>query len=413
MTDSEVAVYVDLDGAPIHAGQLFMRATRGRQNASFSYDEGWLRHPRRFSLDPVYLPLGGGIFHTAAGQALFPGLADSAPDRWGRALMARRARLDGEHRTLLEADYLLRVHDPTRHGALRFRGAGAGPFLAASETPVPPLVRLGELLSASDRVQRDPGDDDALRLLLAPGSSLGGARPKASVLDTDGTLLIAKFPAVGDDWSVTTWEHVTCRLASAAGIKVQQTRLTTVGGQAVLLAHRFDRAGQRRLPFLSAMALIGAQDREEGHSYLEIADGLRQQGAAVQTDIEQLWRRMIFNVLVTNTDDHLRNHGLLRGTEGWVLSPAYDLNPVPVDVRPRVHALALDDRDPRSSLTTVLAAAAYFGLTPQRAADVARAVAAATSRWRKEARAQGLSRAAMDRMASAFEHAELDRALRL
>lgn len=413
MSERETEVYVDLDGEPNRAGRLYMRIVRGRESASFSYHEQWLSHPRRFPLDPVYLPLGRGVFHTEAGQPMFSGLSDSAPNRWGRLLLARRARLSGSQRTLFEPDYLLGVHDATRHGALRFRAVTGGPFLTESEAPILPLLRLGELLFASDRVQRDPGDEAALQLLLAPGSSLGGARPKASVVDPDGRLFIAKFPAVNDEWAVTRWEHVACRLAAAAGIRVQETRLEKAGGQAVLLARRFDRAGAVRLPFLSALAMIGARDRQEEHSYLELADAMRQHGARVGREAEELWRRMVFNVLITNTDDHLRNHGFLRAVDGWVLTPAYDLNPVPLDVRPRVHALALDDHDPRSSLGTLLEVADYFGVPPRRAAGIARAVADATSGWRDLARAQGLEPAAVERMATAFEHDDLDRALRL
>lgn len=413
MSEREVAVFVELDGTPVRVGTLFARVTRGRQSASFLYDEAWLRHPRRFALDPVYLPLGPGTFHTSDRGALFPGLADSAPDRWGRLLMTRRARLTGERRTLFEIDFLLGVHDAVRQGAIRLRDSAGGAFLAASEKPIPPLVRLGRLLTASDRVQRDPADEEALRVLLAPGSSLGGARPKASVLDHDGQLLIAKFPAVQDEWPVTTWEHVTCRLATQAGLRCQQTRLVSVGGEPVLLSRRFDRRAERRVPFLSAMAMVGAEDREAEHSYLEIADAIRRHGIAAEAELEELWRRMVFNVLVTNTDDHLRNHGFLFQGDAWALSPAYDLNPMPEDVRPRVHALALDDRNPRSSLETVLEEASYFGLAPQRAENLARALGEVTRRWRAVARSNGLNASEVERMASAFEHADLAHALRL
>ena len=183
MSDREILVYVDVHGAPTLAGHLHMRSLRARESASFEYAAEWLADPAGFALDPEHLPLSRGAFHTAGGEPLFTGLSDSAPDRWGRNLIARQARLDRVGRTLLEPDYLLAVHDLTRHGALRFRESETGSFLASGGPPIPPVVRLGELLTASDRLQEDPADADALRLLLAPGSSLGGARPKASVID--------------------------------------------------------------------------------------------------------------------------------------------------------------------------------------------------------------------------------------
>jgi serine/threonine-protein kinase HipA len=286
--------------------------------------------------------------------------------------------------------------------------------LAETAPSIPPLVRLGDLLSAAEQVQREgAAEEEALRLLLAPGSSLGGARPKASVIGPGAQLLLAKFPAVNDAWPVCIWEHVTCELAAAAGVRVQQTRLVEAEGRRVLLAQRFDRDGRERVPFLSAMAMLGSRDDEDDHSYLEIADAIRQHGQAVTQDLEELWRRMVFNVLVTNTDDHLRNHGFLRGTQGWSLAPAYDLNPVPLDVKPRLHALLLDERSPRSSLETVLEVADYAGLDRQQARDVVRQVALATSRWRQVARAHGLGASEVERMASAFEHRDLELALDL
>lgn len=411
MSDRAVLVYVDAHGAPTLAGRLHMRSLRARESASFEYAREWLADPARFALDPVHLPLSRGAFHTA-GAAPFTGLSDSAPDRWGRSLIARQARIDRLGRTLLESDYLLAVHDLTRHGALRFRESETGSFLASGGPPIPPVVRLGELLTASDRVQEDPADADALRLLLAPGSSLGGARPKASVIDEGERLAIAKFPATTDDWPVVVWERVTLELAARAGIAVPSSRLVDVGGRAVLVSARFDRAGASRVPFLSAMAMIGANDRESGHSYLELADALRRDGARVDANLEELWRRMAFNVLVSNTDDHLRNHGFCRAAQGWVLSPAYDLNPMPIDVKPRVHALALDEDAHDASIDTVREVASYFGLDEPRARSVMAEVVASVAGWRAVARRHGLRPIDLERMESAFEHDDLERARR-
>jgi serine/threonine-protein kinase HipA len=410
VTEQEVLVYVERGGLPTLAGRLFMRVLRERESATFEYDRGWLADPHGFALDPLRLPLSRGGFHTAGGEKLFAGLSDSAPDRWGRNLISREARREGRPRTLHESDYLLRVADVARQGAVRFREGEEGPFLASTGRPIPPLVRLGELLSAAERLESDDIDTEALALLLAPGSSLGGARPKASVLDADGSLSVAKFPSRADEWPVVAWERVALVLAAKAGIEVPASRLIDVDGRMTLVTRRFDRAGSERVPFLSAMALLGAADGEE-HSYLELADAIRQHGARVAPNLEQLFRRMVFNVLVSNTDDHARNHGFLREAPGWVLSPAYDLNPVPVDVRPRIHALALDETSHDASLDTVLGVASYFGLAASRALEMVRDVGNAVSRWRTVARATGLGGTAIERMESAFAHADLKAAL--
>lgn len=402
MNERTILVHVDVGDETVRAGKLFMRVRRERETCSFDYDPAWLRHPKGFALDPARLPLGRGTFH--APTSLFGGLADSAPDRWGRTLMARRMRLLGPQRSLRESDYLLMVDDVARQGALRLKQSEEGPFEASGQPAIPPLLRLGDLLDAAETVQRDDGDLDALQLLFAPGSSLGGARPKASVLDPHGALSIAKFPAVNDDWPVPTWEYVAYRLAERAGITVPATSLVEVLDRRVLVSRRFDRRGQRRVAYLSAMALLGETDGEAGHSYLEIADAIRQHGAAPRQDLAQLWRRMIFHVLISNTDDHLRNHGFLRADQGWLLAPAFDLNPVPTDARPRRHVLALDETSHASSLATCLAVAGYFDLAADRARAIVREVAAATANWRTVAREQDLQPAAIERMASAFEH---------
>ncbi|MCB9534492.1 MAG: type II toxin-antitoxin system HipA family toxin [Myxococcales bacterium] len=387
------------------AGTLWCRTVRGRESFSFEYSAEWLAHPASFSLDPNYLPLVRGPLHAGSAGGIFPGLTDSAPDRWGQALMRRAARRQGRSRPLFSADYLLGVHDDTRLGAVRFREP-SGPYLSSHGEPVPPLVRLGELLRAADGVQRDDEDREALQLLLTPGSSLGGARPKASVLDQHDKLSIAKFPALTDDWPVIRWEHVALDLAHRAGLTVPARTMIELAGRHVLLLRRFDRAPDgTRVPFLSALAMLGADDGES-HSYLELADALRQHGEDVEHGLRELWDRMAFNVLISNTDDHLRNHGFLRGRRGWYPSPAFDLNPVPTDVRPRVHALALTEDDDRSSLENVLAMAPYFGLSDAEARRRAVRIGEATATWREVAARAGLTPREIDRMETAFEHAD-------
>ena len=306
-----------------------------------------------------------------------------------------------------EVDYLLGVSDLARQGALRFRETPDGPFLASADgATIPPLIRLGELLNAAMRVAADDDDDRDLRLILAPGSSLGGARAKASVLDLEGQLAIAKFPQADDRFPVMPWEAVALDLARRAGITVPTWRLERVAGRTVLLLHRFDRNGNVRIPFLSAMSMLGAADNEE-HSYLEIVDALRQYGSQPERDCAQLWRRIVFNILISNTDDHLRNHGFLYdGAGGWRLSPAYDLNPTPTDVKARVLSLAIDEADDTASLEVAFGMASQCGLKLPAAREIVGDVQSAVAQWRKIAGTHGLSARDIARMASAFEHAD-------
>lgn len=398
-------------------GRLLVRAGQNRESASFEYDNGWLQNPEHFALEPA-MALGKGTFHTAAGRTMFGAIGDSAPDRWGRVLMrraeGRRADEAGEQpRTLREIDFLLNVDDEARQGALRFAGEPGGPFLAQDGAfRIPPLVELPRLLAAAERlVDKDERDDD-LRILLAPGSSLGGARPKASVRDKDGSLAIAKFPHHSDEYRMVLWEAVALSLAGDSGIPVPNWRIENVGERAVLLLRRFDRDGAVRVPFLSAMSMLAATDNET-RSYLEFVDALRQYGATPRNDMRRLWRQIVFNILISNTDDHLRNHGFLyAGLDGWRLSPAYDLNPMPVDIRPRVLATAIDLDSGQASLSLALDVAEYFELKADEAKAIAGSVGRAVSRWRDTATRLGLSGGEIDRMASAFEHEDLTAAQR-
>ena len=416
--EKEILVYLDLQATPHLVGRLWTRMRGDRQSATFEYDRSWLAHPERFSLDPA-LQLGPGPFHAPTDKPLFGAVGDSAPDRWGRVLMRRaerrRAEREGQTpRTLREIDYLLMVDDQARQGALRFAVREGGPFLAEyGPTRIPPLIELPRLLSAAEHVLSDTDSDEDLRLLLAPGSSLGGARPKASVRDRDGHLAIAKFPNKGDEINAVLWEAVALTLAANSGIPVPAWRIETIAGKPVLLLRRFDRDSGSRLPFLSAMGMLDARDNE-ARSYLEFVDILRQHGAAPKDDMHALWRRIVFSILISNTDDHLRNHGFLwAGPAGWRLSPAYDLNPVPVDMKPRVLTTAIDLEDGTASLQLAFAVHPYFELRPDQAREIAAHVAKAVAKWRKEAARLGLAASEIDRMASAFEHDDLKAALAL
>jgi serine/threonine-protein kinase HipA len=280
-----------------------------------------------------------------------------------------------------------------------------GPFLADdTATAIPPLIELPRLLAAADHVAGDSDSDEDLRLLLAPGSSLGGARPKASVRDRDGHLAVAKFPHREDEIDAVRWEAVALALATKAGIAVPAWRLEDVAGRPVLLLRRFDRRAAVRVPFLSAMSMLGAGDSET-RSYLEFVDALRQHGAAPREDMRALWRRIAFSILISNTDDHLRNHGFLyAGADGWRLAPAYDMNPVPTDIKPRVLTTAIDLEDGTASLERAMDVASYFELDAKAARTIASEAGRAVATWRAVANSLGLSPSEIQRMASAFEH---------
>lgn len=316
-------------------------------------------------------------------------------------------------RTLAESDYLLGVADETRLGAFRFRRVGEDAFQSPARAGVPALIELGRLLQVTERILREEETDEDLQLIFAPGSSLGGARPKASVIDGQRHLCIAKFPKETDPYSVETWEAIALRLAGRAGIETPHHRLLKVAGKAVLLSRRFDRLGPVRIPFLSAMALTGSKDGERG-SYPEIVDAIARHGAQGKADARALYRRVVFNVLISNVDDHLRNHGFLRhGKAGWSLSPAYDLNPVPSDLKARVLTTNIDLDEGTCSIDLLEESARYFALDLASAREVIREVAEVTAGWRKTAQELGARSTEITRMASAFEHEDLERALAL
>ena len=415
MADFEV--HIDLDGRTRQVGLVQRDRVRGREAVAFAYDYAWLEDPDAFSLEPA-LALGRGTFVPPKGLATFGPMGDSAPDTWGRRLMQRAerrlaAREGRAVRTLLETDYLLGVADETRLGALRFRWAGDNTFQAPVRASVPALIELGRLLQITERILRDEETDEEFQLIFAPGSSLGGARPKASVIDQHDNLSIAKFPRETDDYSIETWEEIALRLADQAGIATPVHRLIDIAGKKVMLSRRFDRRGPVRIPFLSAMAMMGAKDGQRG-SYPEIVDVLAEHGAQGKTDAHALYRRVVFNVLISNVDDHLRNHGFLwLGRAGWSLSPAYDLNPVPTDLGARVLTTNIDLDEGTCSLELLEAASVFFALTLAQARSIIGEVATVTKAWRDTAREVGARAAEIDRMASAFEHEDLRRALTL
>ena len=390
----EILVSIMLDNKTLPVGKLWCYNRKGRESASFEYNKEWLANPRRFALEPA-LQLTAGVHYTD--KSLFGAIGDSAPDRWGRVLM-RRANNTG--RTLLEIDYLLGVSDEARQGALRFSEGIDNTYLSYSDKAIPPLIRLPELLSASEKFMDNSESSEELKLLLIPGSSLGGARPKASVLDKDGSLAIAKFPRKDDETDIVCWEAIALTLATQAGINVPKWRLKTILGKSVLIIKRFDRERENRIPFLSAMSMLGAADNDGlVHNYIEIAGTLVRYGMQPNKDLEELWRRIVFGIMISNTDDHLRNHGFLHESSGWILSPVYDINPNPDKAN---FATAIDNTGTQNTIELALKVVDEFGLSKQRAKEILEQVKNAVSNWRKVAKSFGISKHDMDKMKSAF-----------
>lgn len=401
-------------GGPVPMGTLHRQGTASGSLFSFAYEPSWLARPDAIAFDPDLARVTGAQY-PRAGRATFGIFLDSSPDRWGRVLMQRResskARHEGRNpRTLNEWDFLLGVHDETRLGALRFRNAPEEPFLDADGSmAAPPITSLRELQAASLNFEEHLADEDHpsyerwLAQLFAPGSSLGGARPKATVKDEEGSLCMAKFPSRQDTRDIGAWELVAHRLAARAGITVPFARPMRLRGSSytTFLVKRFDRSPRGgRLAFVSAMTLTQRTDGEEGASYLELVDLLQSMGASTQADCKQLFRRVVFSILIHNVDDHLRNHGFLIDEQGIRLSPAYDLNP---SVERRHLSTAINEVETDCDVAIALAAARSYGLTRAAADAVVSEVRVAVSGWRKEARSLGIPKAEQDLMAEAFE----------
>jgi serine/threonine-protein kinase HipA len=352
--------------------------------------------------------LVAGQLQTPQNQKVFGAFSDCSPDRWGKMLIRRRygsAGEEGGERSFGEADYLLGVRDDLRQGALRFRDPHTGRFLAQLEEGVPQLIDLPRLLDYAGRAERDLASDEELDMLLKGGSSLGGARPKAHVIDRDGPLAIAKFPkAAGDDWDVTGWEAVTLTLAREAGINAAASELAEVAGRSVHIVERFDRRGQSRVGYASAMTLLEASDGEP-RSYLDLVEVIEEESDRATEDLRELWRRIAFSILVSNTDDHLRNHGFLRTTTGgWSLSPAFDINPNP-EPGPKFLSTSIDGRSNAASIPLLFGVAELFRLDDAEATAILAQVKKATSGWQDVAHRLGLDRSSIKQMRPAFEQA--------
>jgi serine/threonine-protein kinase HipA len=414
MTSDRITVDVWADyGAlkePARIGGLHAIGARGRTMFSFEYDERWLAIAPKATLDPNIRPVRGEQF-VPAGKTNFGMFLDSSPDRWGRVLMQRREAQAAREskrteRKLTELDYLLGVFDGHRMGGIRLR-RGDGPFLDDNEDLAsPPWTSLRDLEQASlalerKDAERSPRYSAWLKMLIAPGRSLGGSRPKASVLDPKRNLWLAKFPSANDDYDVGAWEYIVHELAQRASIAVAESKAQNFASRYhTFLTRRFDRSTNgERIHFASAMTLLDREDGEAGASYLDLAQAIREHGAHANRDLEELWRRIVFFMCVSNIDDHLRNHGFLLEENGWSLAPAYDMNPV-------AHgdglALNVSETDNSQNLELAREVARHFGVKAKYADAVIGGVCEVVRGWPAIAKRLKLSRAEQDRMANAF-----------
>jgi serine/threonine-protein kinase HipA len=409
----QVGVFLDAGdlGPRQRIGTLRRVSSRPHAPITFAYDPRWVSDPAFFVIDPSHQPHSGEQIAPDGGLAGI--FTDTSPDRWGRMLMERReaeqAAAEGRRaRALGEWEFLLGVNDHLRMGALRFADADDAPFLDSGPSSVPPIADLRELEAAAHEIEHPSGSrrrpelGAAIALLLAPGSPLGGARPKTSFRLDDGALWLAKFPSRNDRRDVGAWEFVLNEIARRAGITVPETRLLRLGSTYhTFAARRFDRAAAGRRLFASAMTMVSKRDREPA-SYIEIAEAISDNGApgAIGTDLAQLFRRLVFNVLVGHRDDHLRNHGFLRDPEGWRLAPAYDLNPVP-DLGEHELAIGIDSHIPSVDLA-LEETAPFCRLKPRQAEQIVAEVRSAIVGWQDIATNLRLPDHEIDLVGSAF-----------
>jgi serine/threonine-protein kinase HipA len=410
---SEVAVYVAVGERDLLAGRL-QPDDSGRAVASFGYDDGYLADPDAYPLDSE-LPLVPGELRPAEGRAAFGAFADSSPDGWGwslirRAELARAQEAGAQPSPIGFLDVLTGVRDDLRQGALRYAGGEGGPFLAAVTSAPPGLADLPGLLDLAERFEHDELGYADLELLVRAGGSIGGWRPKVHLVDAAGRAAIAKIPKAGwDSWDVMSWEKVAHDLARAAGISLPDSELIEVGDARVFIVTRFDRHAGGRVGYASARTMLNAAYGET-RSYLDIAQVIEQHSPDTAADLRELWRRIAFSILISNTDDHLRNHGFLRQRGGsWALSPAFDLNPNPAP-DPKQLSTAINLTDTTASVDTLMSVADRFGLDASGALAVLAEVTQAVAAWREVAVSHGLQQEDLDAMEPAFEHAETERA---
>lgn len=399
---------------PTLVGILHATTVRGKEVFSFEYDHNWLSSSYAQALDPA-LQLFSGHQYAPTAQDNFGVFLDSSPDRWGRFLMKRReAQLAREEncdeRRLMESDYLLGVYDEHRMGALRFRTDPDGPFLDNNkELASPPWTSLRELEHASLEIEKDDAEKNPsyskwLKMLIAPGGSLGGARPKAGVVGEHNQLWIAKFPSNNDDHDIGAWEMLAYKLAKRAGIVMSDAKIERFNSHHhTFLSKRFDRTSRgERIHFASAMTLLQRSDGDDasnGASYLELAEFITRHGAQPDQDLEQLWRRIVFYICISNVDDHLRNHGFILQPNGWALSPAFDINPVASGDGLKLN---ISETDNSQDLELTKKVAEHFRVKPDKADKIIREIVKVVKGWRDEANYFHIADREQDRMAQAF-----------
>lgn len=414
MSSNQKIIYVYDDfstDVPLLMGCLYVSVIKGGESYSFEYDRNWLKTTGlSLSLNPELMPYAGRQY--PSDKNIFGLFADASPDRWGRVLMNKRERIlaDKEGRKpnkLYDSDYLLGVYDETRMGGIRFKLDPNGPFLSDDqETAAPPWATLRTLEEASRHFESDESGlaEKWLNQLIKPGSSLGGARPKATVIDTKDQLWIAKFPSKNDENDVGAWEMVAHDLAALCGLNVPEAKLEKFSSLgSTFLVKRFDRIRDRRIHFASAMTLLGKTDGAsavDGISYLDIAGIIRSCGAQPKKDLVELWKRIVFNMAITNTDDHLRNHAFILESGGWVLSPLYDVNPVPYGGE---LSLNVDEEDNSINIRLAIQTAARFGIAETEAQNYAEEILEIVrDNWSKIAANYGLTRRQIEEMRPAF-----------
>lgn len=391
---------------PTFVGTLSAHKGRGTVAFSFEYDKQWLKAYPNLLLDPQLANYAGKQF--PSDNHLFGVFQDALPDTWGRTLMKRRAVLQSESSFLSEMDLLLGVYDKSRMGALRFKLDKNGSFLDDNpDYPTPPWSSIRDLQYAITQIESDKESAEIaqwLAILMAPGSSLGGARPKANVLDEKGQLWIAKFPSKNDTYDMAKWEYLAYRLALDAGVAMAESMIQKVSGQyCTFFTKRFDRKQEERLHFSSAMTMTGNDEvsiRDRSPSYLEIAEFIQFAGANVKSDLEQLWRRIVFSIAISNTDDHLRNHGFILTSKGWGLSPAYDVNP---STEKNGLSLNVDMESNALDFDLAKSVGQYFQLDIEQMNSIVEEVSSSVSNWRNIATEIGISRKEQEMMTGAFK----------
>tara|TARA_R110000850_G_scaffold109507_1_gene222564 strand:+ start:6841 stop:8091 length:1251 start_codon:yes stop_codon:yes gene_type:complete len=414
MATGKFDIYVFADWAalekPTLVGILSAHFAKGKKAFSFEYDKDWLKTDAQRLLDPDIEFYSGPQY--PANKENFGIFLDSMPDTWGKTLMKRRAAQDARAKnekapTLYEIDYLLGVFDESRMGALRFKTELEGPFLDNdAQSPTPPWSSLGELQEAAKQLESDD-QSEAIRkwiaVLIAPGSSLGGARPKANIFDLKKNLWIAKFPSKTDTIDKAVWEFLAYRLATASGIHMAESKIEKISGQYhTFLTKRFDRETEKRIHFASAMTMTGNTEdiiKESAPSYLEIVEFIENYGVDVEANLHQLWRRIVFNIAISNTDDHLRNHGFILTEKGWVLSPAYDLNP---SIEKDGLSLNIDMDDNALSFDLAKSVGEYFRLNNTEMETILNEVLSVVKNWKTVAQEIGIKNAEIELMAGAF-----------